>query len=194
MATPATSTETVSLRVTAITKTSWGRPETGSQRHTERAKPGDDKDEPARGLPAIDLSELVLALCRRDEQMVLLRLHQDIDVGLHCRLGDVVFHDRLGFPARVVPLLHVHAPVTVRVETFDQFFVTETFGVSDLFSALPVRQRPGVSHTIARYRDPAMSVLLFWDAGVSFQVAGRGSLLRLDDFAQAIYTMAIYNR
>ena len=76
----------------------------------------------------------------------------------------------------------------------DQFFVTQTFGVSDLFASLPARKKPSRSHTIARYRDPAMSVLLFWDDGVSFQVAGRGSLLRLDDFAQAIYTKAIYNR
>ena len=73
----------------------------------------------------------------------------------------------------------------------DQFFVVETPGTSDSFGALPVRQKTGPSHTIARYRDPAMSVLLFWDESVSFQVAGRGSLLRLDGFAQAIYVQAL---
>jgi hypothetical protein len=36
-----------------------------------------------------------------------------------------------------------------------------------------------------------MSVLLFWDDGVGFQVAGRGSLARLDEFAKRIYTQAL---
>jgi hypothetical protein len=46
-------------------------------------------------------------------------------------------------------------------------------------------------NTIARYRDPGMSVLLFWEGDVTFHVAGRGSLQRLDEFAREIYLQAL---
>ncbi|MCR9244386.1 MAG: hypothetical protein NXI31_05095 [bacterium] len=74
----------------------------------------------------------------------------------------------------------------------DQFFLLQSPD-ADPFAGLPVRGADDgdESHTIARYRDPAMSVLLFWHNDVAFQVAGRGSLLRLDSFAKTIYRQSL---
>ncbi len=71
----------------------------------------------------------------------------------------------------------------------DQFMVVQTPNTSDVFQGLP-SSAPGTS-TIGRFRDPAMSALLFWEGGVSFHVAGRGSLLRLDDLAESVLRQAL---
>lgn len=83
--------------------------------------------------------------------------------------------------------------VLTYTDGIDEFFVIESPGVSEFFAGLPSQQK-GVAktvNTIARYRDAAMSVLVFWDDGVGFEVTGRGSLRRLDGFATAIYTQAL---
>lgn len=77
----------------------------------------------------------------------------------------------------------------------DEFVITQMPGSSDMFDGLPSQDKvisPG-AHTIGRYRDPAMSVLMFWDDGVAFRVVGRGSLQRLDEVARRVYTQAITN-
>jgi hypothetical protein len=71
----------------------------------------------------------------------------------------------------------------------DQFIVVQSPGARDVFAGIPGRTRTG--HMIARYRDPAMSALLFWEGGVAFHVAGRGSMRRLDDVARRLYLQAI---
>jgi hypothetical protein len=73
----------------------------------------------------------------------------------------------------------------------DQFVVVQAPGTPDMFGALP--GRAGGGHVIGRFRDPAMSVLVFWEGGVSFQVAGRGSLRRLDGVARDLYVQALAN-
>ncbi len=71
----------------------------------------------------------------------------------------------------------------------DQFLLVQAPGTPDLFGGLP--SKLGGGNVVARFRDPAMSVLLFWESGVSFHVAGRGSLTRLDDLARALYVQAL---
>ena len=71
----------------------------------------------------------------------------------------------------------------------DQFLVTQTPNVADPFAGLPSNV-PGASH-ISRFRDKAMSALVFWEGGVAFHVAGRGSLVRLDDLAESVLRQAI---
>ena len=71
----------------------------------------------------------------------------------------------------------------------DQFMVVQTVNVPDPFAGLPGT----AANTIGRFRDPAVSALVFWDSGVSFHVAGRGSLTRLDDAARTIYLQALTN-
>jgi hypothetical protein len=71
----------------------------------------------------------------------------------------------------------------------DQFVVTQTPSVADPFAGLPSNV-PGSSH-VSRFRDKAMSVLAFWEGGVSFQVAGRGALVRLDGLAKSVLRQAI---
>ncbi|MFO1076493.1 MAG: hypothetical protein U1E73_02065 [Planctomycetota bacterium] len=93
---------------------------------------------------------------------------------------------------RVDPLNNQQTLELDLTDGVDEIFITETPASADIFASLPVRQRAaGPSHTIARFRDPTMSVLLFWDDGVAFQVAGRGSLVRLDEFARQIYSKAL---
>lgn len=72
----------------------------------------------------------------------------------------------------------------------DQFLVVQTPGTTDSFATLPGKSR-GMP-VIGRYRDAAMSVLVFWEGGVSFQVSGRGSLQRLDALARDIYRQALH--
>lgn len=71
----------------------------------------------------------------------------------------------------------------------DQFVVVQAPGTPDVFAGLPGKLSGG--NVIARFRDPAMSVLLFWEGGVSFHVAGRGSLRRLDELARRVYVQAL---
>jgi len=71
----------------------------------------------------------------------------------------------------------------------DQFMVVQTVNVPDPFAGLP----GSAANTIGRFRDPAVSALVFWDNGVSFHVAGRGSLVRLDDVARTVYRQALTN-
>jgi hypothetical protein len=72
----------------------------------------------------------------------------------------------------------------------DQFYVVQAASTDDPLETLfpPGSDR---GNTIARYRDPGMSVLLFWEGDVTFHVAGRGSLQRLDEFAREIYLQAL---
>lgn len=71
----------------------------------------------------------------------------------------------------------------------DQFMVMQTVNVANPFAGLPGT----AANTIGRFRDPAVSALVFWDNGVSFHVAGRGSLTRLDEVARTIYRQALSN-
>ncbi len=69
----------------------------------------------------------------------------------------------------------------------DQFMVVQTVNVSDPFTGLP----GSAANVIGRFRDPAMSALVFWDDDVSFHIAGRGALSRLDDVARKVYRQAL---
>jgi hypothetical protein len=72
----------------------------------------------------------------------------------------------------------------------DQFHVVQAPGAADFFATVPA-VKTAQGHVIGRYRDPSMSVLVFWQGGVAFHVAGRGSLHRLDDLAYSVYRQAI---
>lgn len=71
----------------------------------------------------------------------------------------------------------------------DQFVVVQSPGTPDGFANLP--GKTGGAAVIGRFRDAAMTALVFWEGGVSFQVAGRGSLRRLDALAQLVYLQAL---
>jgi hypothetical protein len=71
----------------------------------------------------------------------------------------------------------------------DQFVVVQSPGTPDGFAGLP--GKTGGAAVIGRFRDAAMTALVFWEGGVSFQVAGRGSLRRLDALAQLVYLQAL---
>lgn len=80
----------------------------------------------------------------------------------------------------------------------DQFMVIQMPGTSDMWKSLgvggaggPKGVAPQTGNMIGRYRDPAMSVLVFWDQGVSFHVTGRGALHRLDELAKRLYLQAL---
>lgn len=73
----------------------------------------------------------------------------------------------------------------------DQFFVTQKPGSLDPFAGLPGAGTVSAGSTIARYRDHAMTALMFWDDGVAFEVTGSGALQRLDDLAKRIYAQAL---
>ena len=94
------------------------------------------------------------------------------------------------------PLNNRRSMVLTYTDGIDEFFVIESPGVPEYFAGLPSQSKGGVgaTNTIARYQDPTMRVLLFWDDGVGFQVAGRGSLGRLDGLAKSIYTQAVLGR
>lgn len=85
--------------------------------------------------------------------------------------------------------------VTTYTDGVDEFLVTQLPGSADPFATLlPASGKGGASsmgHTIGRFHDVAMRVLLFWDDGVAFQVAGRGSLERLDEVARHLYRQAL---
>jgi len=71
----------------------------------------------------------------------------------------------------------------------DQFTVSQKPGSLDPFAGLPGSE-PGTG-TIGRYRDRAISALVFWDDGVAFEVVGNGGLQRLDEVAKALYAAAL---
>ena len=73
----------------------------------------------------------------------------------------------------------------------DQFMVVQTLNTLDPFAGLP--SSGGGAHTIGRFRDRAVSALVFWDDQVTFHVAGRGSLRRLDDVASGIFLQVLSN-
>ncbi|MFT4513464.1 MAG: hypothetical protein ACI89X_000451 [Planctomycetota bacterium] len=73
----------------------------------------------------------------------------------------------------------------------DQYMVVQTLNSVDPFAGLP--SAVGGAHSIGRFRDPALSALVFWDDQVTYHVAGRGSLRRLDDVASTIYLQALSN-
>ena len=78
----------------------------------------------------------------------------------------------------------------------DEFQLVQEMAPTNPFASLPSQNNaPGSGvanpHTIARYSDHSMRVLLFWAGDVSFQVAGRGSLARLDEFARGVYGKAL---
>jgi len=86
--------------------------------------------------------------------------------------------------------------VLIYSDGVDEFFVTQSPGTTDVFATLPSQAKTGGRdpNTVARYRDTSMSVLTFWHDGVTFQVSGRGSLRRLDEFARRTYTQVITGR
>jgi len=73
----------------------------------------------------------------------------------------------------------------------DQFMIVQTVNTVDPFANLPSAN--GGAHTIGRFRDPAVSALVFWDDQVAFHIAGRGVLKRLDDVAYRVYLQALSN-
>tara|TARA_R110002072_G_scaffold264409_3_gene423136 strand:- start:4869 stop:5870 length:1002 start_codon:yes stop_codon:yes gene_type:complete len=73
----------------------------------------------------------------------------------------------------------------------DQYMVVQALNSINPFAGLP--SAVGGAHTIGRFRDPALSALVFWDDQVTFHIAGRGSLERLDDVASRIYLQALSN-
>ncbi|MBX3462675.1 MAG: hypothetical protein KF830_05865 [Planctomycetes bacterium] len=75
----------------------------------------------------------------------------------------------------------------------DQFLVVQVPDTKDVFEDLPNRAggKGATGHTIARFQDSAMRVLLFWEDGVAFQVTGRGALARLDAVARQLYLQAL---
>lgn len=85
--------------------------------------------------------------------------------------------------------------VATYTDGVDEFLVGQAPGTADVFAGLMPSDKDGTpvptGHTIARFQDAAMRVLLFWEGGVSFQVAGRGSLARLDAVAQQLFLQAI---
>jgi hypothetical protein len=87
------------------------------------------------------------------------------------------------------PLNGWQSLVMTFTDGIDQFLVTQTPNVPDLFAGFPAQSQGG--QTIARYRDPALSVLLYWEGGVQFQVAGRGAMHRLDALTRTLYLQAL---
>ena len=90
---------------------------------------------------------------------------------------------------RVDPLNNRESLILEYTDGIDVFFVEETPGASDPFGLVPVRQTGSLPHVIARFEDQTMSVFLFWDGGVSFQVCGR-FWEQLGDVAKGVYTQA----
>lgn len=90
---------------------------------------------------------------------------------------------------RVDPWNGLPKVVLTYSDGIDQFTVSEKPGSLDPFAGLPGSE-PGTG-TIGRYRDRAMTALVFWDDGVAFEVVGNGGLQRLDEVAKALYTAAL---
>lgn len=104
-------------------------------------------------------------------------------------------YGRSAIETRDDPLNGQQKLVTTYTDGVDEFLVVQMPGTADLFANLLPPDKDGnpvsTGHTIARFQDASVRVLLFWDDGVSFQVTGRGSLLRLDGVAQQLYLQAL---
>jgi hypothetical protein len=72
----------------------------------------------------------------------------------------------------------------------DQFLVIQLPGTSDWLAGMPGTRRGGQAMG-RRYRDPTMSVHMFWEGGVTFHVAGGGALASLDALAKQVYLQAL---
>ncbi|MFK7739403.1 MAG: hypothetical protein AB8H80_03695 [Planctomycetota bacterium] len=102
-----------------------------------------------------------------------------------------------GMPDYVAERIEVHDDpingqqklVMVYGDGIDQFFVVQNINSLDPFDGMPNETAGG--NTIARFRDPAVSALVFWDDNVTFHVAGRGSLRRLDALARVVFLQAL---
>jgi hypothetical protein len=87
------------------------------------------------------------------------------------------------------PLNGQQKVVITYTDGIDQFMVVQAVGSPDPFAALPGGGTGG--HTIARFRDPALSALFFWEDGIAVHIAGRGALQRLDELARVLYLQAL---
>lgn len=72
----------------------------------------------------------------------------------------------------------------------DQLMVVQIPGTSDWMAGLPGTRKGGQAMG-RRYRDPTMSVHMFWEGGVTFHVAGGGALANLEQLAKHIYQQAV---
>lgn len=97
-----------------------------------------------------------------------------------------------GIVTRDDPLNGRQKLVLTYTDGVDEFTVVQIPNSTDVFSSLMSRSKLPLGHTIGRYRDPAVSALVFWDDGVLFHVAGRGVQV-LDDVAKAVYLQALAN-
>ncbi|GAB4142248.1 MAG: hypothetical protein Fur0037_09360 [Planctomycetota bacterium] len=90
--------------------------------------------------------------------------------------------------------------VDIYGDGIDEFFVVQTPGRPDPFASGPnalISTKTGATKrpdTIAYYDDAALRVYEFHQHGVSFQIAGRGSLARLDQFSRQVYKQAYAGR
>ena len=73
----------------------------------------------------------------------------------------------------------------------DEFVIEQAPATQDPFAGLP--GGAGNAHTIARFRDPALQAMVFFDDKVTFHVSGRGSLTGLDKVAQDVFRQALAN-
>lgn len=72
----------------------------------------------------------------------------------------------------------------------DQILVVQMPGTSDWLAGLPGTSKGGQAMG-RRYRDPTMSVHMFWEGGVTFHVAGGGAQVCLEPLAKRIYLQAL---
>lgn len=72
----------------------------------------------------------------------------------------------------------------------DQVMVVQIPGTTDWFAGLPATNRGGKAIG-RRFRDPTMSVHMFWEEGVTFHVAAGGASVGLDGLAKSLYRQAI---
>ena len=72
----------------------------------------------------------------------------------------------------------------------DQILVVQMPGTSDWLAGLPGTFKGGQAMG-RRYRDPTMSVHMFWEGGVTFHVAGGGAQACIEPLAKRIYLQAI---
>ncbi|MBL8748633.1 MAG: hypothetical protein JNK78_05700 [Planctomycetes bacterium] len=93
---------------------------------------------------------------------------------------------------KVDPLNARQRVVTTYTDGIDRFTIAQVPNAADVFADVRAMNKSGpVGHTIGRYRDASVSMLLFWEGGVAFQVTGKGSLQRLDDVAKSLYLQAL---